>query len=69
MPGSNYFYYYGFDLYYLILIVPALLLGLWASYQVNHNFKKYSSMMSPISGSSRAGGRANTSLAASTPAE
>jgi Zn-dependent membrane protease YugP len=46
MPGSNYFYYYGFDLYYLILIVPALLLGLWASYQVNHNFKKYSSMMS-----------------------
>ncbi len=46
MFGSDYFYYYGFDLYYLILIVPALLLGLWASYQVNHNFKKYSSMMS-----------------------
>lgn len=46
MFGSNYFYYYGFDLYYLILIVPALLLGLWASYQVNHNFKKYSSVMS-----------------------
>lgn len=45
MPGFGY-YYYGFDFYYLILIVPALLLGLWASYQVNHNFKKYSSVMS-----------------------
>jgi len=45
MFGSGY-YYYGFDLYYLILVIPALLLGLWASYQVNHTFKKYSSMMS-----------------------
>ena len=46
MFGSEYFYYYGFDYYYLILIVPALLLGLWASYQVNHNFKKYSTVLS-----------------------
>ncbi len=41
MFGLDYLYYYGFDYYYLILIVPALLLGLWASYQVNHTFKKY----------------------------
>lgn len=46
MFGSNYFYYYGFDYYYLILIVPALLLGLWASYQVNHTFKKYGEVLS-----------------------
>ena len=23
-------YYYGFDIYYLVLILPAMLLGLWA---------------------------------------
>ena len=35
------FFYY-FDIYYLILIVPALLFGLWAQSQVNNNFAKYS---------------------------
>ncbi len=35
------FFYY-FDIYYLILIVPALLFGLWAQSQVNSNFSKYS---------------------------
>ena len=35
-------FYYGFDIYYLILIVPALLFGLWAQSQVNINFQKYS---------------------------
>lgn len=35
-------FYYGFDIYYLILIVPALLFGLWAQSQVNTNFQKYS---------------------------
>lgn len=35
------FFYY-FDIYYLILIVPALLFGLWAQSQVNGNFSKYS---------------------------
>ncbi|MBQ6876865.1 MAG: zinc metallopeptidase [Oscillospiraceae bacterium] len=35
------FFYY-FDIYYLILIVPALLFGLWAQSQVNNNFTKYS---------------------------
>lgn len=35
------FFYY-FDIYYLILIVPALIFGLWAQSQVNSNFSKYS---------------------------
>ena len=35
-------FYYGFDIYYLILIVHALLFGLWAQSQVNTNFHKYS---------------------------
>lgn len=34
--------FYGFDIYYFILIVPALLFGLWAQSQVNSNFQKYS---------------------------
>ena len=34
--------FYGFDIYYFILIIPALLFGLWAQNQVNNNFAKYS---------------------------
>ena len=34
--------FYGFDIYYFILILPALLFGLWAQSQVNNNFAKYS---------------------------
>ena len=34
--------FYGFDIYYFILIIPALLFGLWAQSQVNNNFSKYS---------------------------
>lgn len=34
--------FYGFDIYYFILIIPALLFGLWAQSQVNANFAKYS---------------------------
>ena len=34
--------FYGFDIYYFILIIPALLFGLWAQSQVNSNFSKYS---------------------------
>lgn len=37
-------YYFGYmiDYWYLILVVPPLLLGLWASINVNTTFKKYS---------------------------
>jgi Zn-dependent membrane protease YugP len=33
---------YGFDIYYLVLVVPALLLSLWAQFKVKSTFSKYS---------------------------
>ncbi len=38
------FWYY--DYWYLILVLPAMLLSLWASYRVNSTFKKFSSVSS-----------------------
>lgn len=35
-------YYYGFDWYYLALVVPCLLLALWAQLRVKSTFNKYS---------------------------
>lgn len=34
--------YYGFDWTYLVLVLPCILLSLWASASVNSTFKKYS---------------------------
>ena len=39
-------YYYGFDWTYLVLVLPCVLLSLWASANVNSTFKKYSSQFS-----------------------
>ena len=39
-----YFYYYGFDMTYLILVLPFVILSIWASTNVNSTFKKYSSV-------------------------
>lgn len=36
------FFYYGFDLSYLMLVIPAVLFSLWASSRVNSTFRKYS---------------------------
>ena len=38
--------YYGFDMTYLILVVPCLILSLWASYKVKSTFNKYSNQLS-----------------------
>ena len=38
--------YYGFDWTYLVLILPCVLLSLWASSNVNSTFKKYSQQYS-----------------------
>lgn len=39
-------YYYGFDWTYLVLVLPCILLSLWASSNVNSTFKKYSKQYS-----------------------
>ena len=35
-------YYYGFDYTYLIFMLPAIILSLWAQFKVKHTFNKYS---------------------------
>lgn len=35
-------YFYGFDIYYLILVVPAVIFSMWAQAKVNSTYKKYS---------------------------
>ena len=39
-------YYYGFDFTYVVLVLPCMLLALWASANVNSTFKKYSRQFS-----------------------
>lgn len=39
-------YYYGMDITYVILMLPALFFGLWAQFKVNSNFDKYSKVKS-----------------------
>lgn len=41
-----YHYYYGFDWTYVVLVLPCLLLSLWASANVNSTFKKYANQYS-----------------------
>ncbi len=39
-------YYYGFDWTYLVIVLPCLLLSMWASSRVNSTFKRYSKQIS-----------------------
>lgn len=39
-------YYYGFDWTYVVLVLPCILLSLWASASVNSTFKRYSQQLS-----------------------
>ena len=39
-------YYYGFDWTYIVLVLPCIILSLWASANVNSTFKKYSRQFS-----------------------
>ncbi len=41
-----YYYHYGFDWTYLVLVLPCIILSLWASWSVNSTFKKYSNQLS-----------------------
>lgn len=40
------YYLYGFDWTYLVIVLPCLLLSMWASTQVNNTFKKYATQIS-----------------------
>lgn len=37
------YYYYGFDWTYIVLVLPCIILSLWASSHVNRTFQKYAS--------------------------
>ena len=39
-------YYYGFDWTYIVLVLPCILLSLWASSNVNSTFRRYSQQFS-----------------------
>lgn len=39
-------YYYGFDWTYLVLVLPCVILSMWASANVNSTFRKYSAQLS-----------------------
>ena len=41
-----YMYYYGFDMTYIVIVLPCIILALWASANVNSTFKKYSNQYS-----------------------
>ena len=40
------YYGYGFDWTYLVLVLPCIILSMWASSSVNSTFKRYSSVLS-----------------------
>lgn len=40
-------FYYGFDMYYVILVLPAILFAMWAQFNVKSTFSKYSKVSSP----------------------
>ena len=39
-------YYYGFDTTYILVVLPCILLAVWASSNVNSTFKKYANQIS-----------------------
>ena len=39
-------YFYGFDYYYIVLVLPCIFFAMWAQFKVNSTFKKYSKVPS-----------------------
>ena len=39
-------YFYGFDYYYIVLVLPCIFFAMWAQFKVNSTFKKYSAVRS-----------------------
>lgn len=52
MFGS--YHYYGFDIYYLYLIIPAFIISLFAQFKMKSTFSKYSKIYSGLSGAEAA---------------
>ena len=40
------YYYYGFDMTYLVIVLPCFLLAIFANFKVNSTFKRYSQQIS-----------------------
>ena len=40
-----YFGYYGIDMYYIVLVVPCIILAFWAQSKVKSTFGKYSQVL------------------------
>lgn len=47
-------YFYGFDWSYIVYVLPALILAMWAQHNVNSTFKKYSRVPSVMTGADAA---------------
>ncbi len=47
-------YFYGFDWSYIVYVLPALILAMWAQHNVNSTFKKYSRVPSMMTGADAA---------------
>ena len=41
-----YFGFYGFDIYYLVLVVPCVILAFWAQGKVKSTFSRYERVLS-----------------------
>lgn len=50
----GHYYYYGFDIYYLVFILPALIISLIAQFKVKSTFSKYSKVASTLTGAEAA---------------
>ena len=47
-------YFYGFDWSYIVYVLPALILAMWAQHNVNSTFQKYSRVPSSMTGADAA---------------
>ena len=47
-------YFYGFDWSYIVYVLPALILAMWAQHNVSSTFKKYSRVPSTLTGAEAA---------------
>ena len=50
----GHYYYYGFDVYYLVFILPALIISILAQFKVKSTFSKYSKVESGMTGAESA---------------